>query len=46
MTKCKHVWDDYWHMGYIIGRVCKVCDLRQLRSAEWCRKRMVEIAAK
>jgi ribosomal protein L40E len=37
--KCVHNWDDHWHMGYVIGRICMECGRREFMPAEWCRKR-------
>lgn len=36
-----HQWDDYWHMGYIIGRQCRDdgCKMMQYMSKRWCDKR-------
>lgn len=40
MTCKQHAWDDHWHMGHIIGTVCKACGYVKLRSAAWCQARM------
>lgn len=32
----RHNWAPFWHMGYIIGRVCVVCGRKRYMSAAWC----------
>lgn len=43
--RCKHLWLHYWHMGYIIGRVCGECEKRELMPGEWCRRQEKAVSA-